>query len=74
MANPIGVRFSKVPVPSNYREARASEQWEYWEMAMNEEKNSLDAHDCFEYVDRPMLFVVNYKYLEQPDNDPSVVE
>jgi hypothetical protein len=45
--------MSKVPVPSNYREARESEQWPIWEQAMIKEKNSLDAHDCFTFVERP---------------------
>jgi hypothetical protein len=53
LASPAGVKLSKVPVPSNYREARESEQWPFWEQAMVEEKNSLDAHDCFTYVERP---------------------
>jgi hypothetical protein len=55
LASPAGVRMSKVPVPNNYREARESEQWPFWEQAMTmvEEKNSLDAHDCFTYVDKP---------------------
>ncbi len=47
LASPARILFSKVLVPDNYREARMSDQWEYWEQAMNEEKNSLDAHDCF---------------------------
>ncbi len=47
------MQFGKVPVPSNYQEAKRSDQWEFWEQAMNEDKNSLDAHDCFSYVDRP---------------------
>ena len=52
LASPVGVKFCKINVPSNYREARQSEQWEFWEAAMNEEKDSLDAHECFEYVER----------------------
>lgn len=52
LASPAEVKFCKIQVPSNYREARQSEQWEFWEAAMNEEKNSLDAHECFEYVER----------------------
>jgi hypothetical protein len=47
------IKFSKISVPRNYREARASDLWPYWEQAMNEEKNSLDAHDTMEYVERP---------------------
>jgi hypothetical protein len=42
-----------IPWPRNYREARQSDQWSYWEQAMNEEKNSLDAHETMEYVERP---------------------
>jgi hypothetical protein len=54
LANPhVGQQATSVPVPKNYREARESEQWEFWEAAMNEEMNSLDAHGCFEYVERP---------------------
>jgi len=52
LASPSEVKFCKVHVPSNYREARQSEQWELWEGAMNEEMDSLNAHECFEYVDR----------------------
>jgi Reverse transcriptase (RNA-dependent DNA polymerase) len=46
------VRFCKIHVPKNFREARASEQWEYWEDAMVEEKNSLDCHDTMTAVPR----------------------
>lgn len=49
----LGVHFSKVDIPENFREARASEQWEFWEQAMVEEKDSLDSHDCMTYVARP---------------------
>jgi transposase InsO family protein len=48
-----GVRLSKIHVPSNLREAQRSPQWEYWKAAMQEEQNSLDAHDVMEYVPRP---------------------
>eukprot|EP00884_Botryococcus_braunii_P022989 jgi/Botrbrau1/9374/Bobra.0252s0003.1 len=48
-----GVKFVKISVPKNYREARQSDQWSYWEQAMNEEKNSLDAHETIKYVERP---------------------
>jgi hypothetical protein len=47
------VRLSKIHVPSNLREAQRSPQWEYWKAAMQEEQNSLDAHDVMEYVPRP---------------------
>jgi hypothetical protein len=40
-----GVKLSKIHVPSNLREAQRSPQWEYWKAAMQEEQNSLDAHD-----------------------------
>jgi len=49
----VGGHFSRIHVPDNYREARASPQWEFWEQAMVEEKDSLDSHDCFTYVPRP---------------------
>jgi transposase InsO family protein len=52
LASPSEVKFCKVHVPNNYREARRSEQWELWEAAMNEEMDSLNAHECFEYVER----------------------
>ena len=52
-AIPPGIRFSKVPVPSNLKEARQSQQWSQWSQAMDEEKSSLDAHDTMEYVERP---------------------
>ena len=48
-----GVKFSKVHVPANLKEAQRSEQWRQWEQAMQEEKDSLDAHDTMEYVERP---------------------
>jgi hypothetical protein len=48
-----GVRLSKIHVPSSLREAHRSPQWEYWKAAMQEEQNSLDAHDVMEYVPRP---------------------
>ncbi len=48
-----GVKFSKVHIPANLQEARSSPQWEYWETAMQEEQNSLDAHEVMEYVTRP---------------------
>jgi hypothetical protein len=48
-----GVKFSKVHIPGNLREAQRSPQWEYWEAAMQEEQNSLDAHEVMEYVPRP---------------------
>lgn len=52
LASPTGVKFCKIHVPNNFREARQSEQWEFWEGAMNEEMNSLNSHECFEYVER----------------------
>ncbi len=52
LASPVEVKFCKIHVPNNYREARQSEQWELWEGAMNEEMNSLNSHECFEYVER----------------------
>jgi len=48
-----GVRWSKVPVPENLREAQRSPQWEFWRQAMQEEQDSLDAHEVMEYVERP---------------------
>jgi hypothetical protein len=48
-----GVRFGKIHVPSNLREAQMSPQWEYWKAAMQEEQNSLDTHEVMEYVPRP---------------------
>ena len=48
-----GVRWSKVPVPGNLREAQRSPQWEFWRQAMQEEQDSLDAHEVMEYVERP---------------------
>ena len=35
LASPSEVKFCKIHVPSNYREARRSEYWELWEGAMN---------------------------------------
>jgi hypothetical protein len=51
--NPPAVKFCKISIPRNYREARASDQWVYWEQAMVEEKNSLDSHETMEYAPRP---------------------
>ena len=48
-----GVRFGKISVPSNLKEAQQSPQWEYWKAAMQKEQNSLDAHEVMEYVPRP---------------------
>ena len=48
-----GVRWSKVTVPENLREAQRSPQWEFWLQAMQEEQDSLDAHEVMEYVERP---------------------
>jgi hypothetical protein len=48
-----GVRFGKISVPSSLREAQNSPHWEYWKAAMQEEQNSLDAHEVMEYVPRP---------------------
>jgi hypothetical protein len=47
-----GVKLSKVHIPANLREAQRSPQWEYWEAAMQEEQDSLDAHEVMEYVPR----------------------
>ncbi len=35
--NPPTVQFCKISIPRNYREARALDQWVYWEQAMVEE-------------------------------------
>lgn len=70
------VKFCKVPIPANYREARRSDQWEYWETAMNEEKDSLDAHDCFEYVDRERgkkVIPVHWIYSAKVDEHGNVI-
>jgi hypothetical protein len=48
-----GVRFGKISVLSSLKEAQKSPQWEYWKAAMQEEQNSLDAHEVMEYVPRP---------------------
>lgn len=45
-----GVKFSKVRTPANLREAQRSPQWEYLEVAVQEEQDSLDAHEVMEYV------------------------
>jgi hypothetical protein len=76
LASPAGVRMSKVPVPNNYREARESEQWPFWEQAMVEEKNSLDAHDCFTYVDKPRhrkVIPVHWIYSVKVDEHGNVI-
>jgi hypothetical protein len=48
-----GVKFSKIHVPANLREAQASPQWEQWHQAMREEQDSLDAHEVMEFTQRP---------------------
>jgi hypothetical protein len=76
LASPAGVKMSKVPVPSTYREARESEQWPFWEQAMVEEKNSLDAHDCFTYVERPKhrkVIFVHWIYSVKVDEHGNVI-
>jgi transposase InsO family protein len=47
-------KHSSVSVPKNMREARASPQWQFWQFAMQEEKDSLDANNTMEYVRRPV--------------------
>jgi hypothetical protein len=76
LASPAGVRMSKVPVPNNYREARESEQWPFWEHAMIEENNSLDAHDCFTYVAKPKhrkVIPVHWIYSVKVDEHGNVI-
>lgn len=76
LASPTGVKFSKVPVPRNYKEARASEQWPFWEQAMVEEKNSLDAHECFSYVEHPRnrkVIPVHWIYSVKVDEHGNVI-
>jgi hypothetical protein len=76
LAGPADVKFCKTHVPSNYREARQSEQWEFWEAAMNEEKNSLDAHECFEYVERERgkkVIPVHWIYSVKVDEHGNVI-
>jgi hypothetical protein len=76
LASPAGVKMSKVHVPNNYREARESEQWPFWEQAMVEEKNSLDAHDCFTYVERPKhrkVISVHWIYSVKVDEHGNVI-
>jgi transposase InsO family protein len=71
-----GVKFSKISVPKNYREARQSDQWSYWEQAMNEEKNSLDAHETMDYVERPWgkkVIPVHWIYSAKVDNFGNVL-
>jgi hypothetical protein len=45
-------------------------------MAMNEEKDSLDAHDCFEYVERPRnkkVIPVHWIYSVKNDEHGNVI-
>jgi hypothetical protein len=70
------VKFSKITVPRNYREARQSDQWSYWEQAMNEEKNSLGAHETMAYVERPWgkkVIPVHWIYSAKVDNVGNVL-
>jgi hypothetical protein len=70
------MKFSKVPVPKNYYEARRYEQWDQWKTAMDEEKSSLDAHDCFSYVPRPRnakIIPVHWIYLVKVDEHGNVI-
>jgi hypothetical protein len=53
LGNPPCLQFCRISVPRNYREAKASDQWQYWEQAMCEEKDSLDTHETKEFVERP---------------------
>jgi hypothetical protein len=71
-----GVKFSKISDPRNYREARQSDQWSYWEQTMNEEKNSLDAHETMDYVERPWgkkVIPVHWIYSAKVDNFGNVL-
>ncbi len=42
-----------IKVPHNWQEAMSSPQRIYWMEAMNEEMDSIDAHDTFEYMSKP---------------------
>ncbi len=44
---------SQLTVPTNLGEAMKSPQKVYWMEAMSEEMDSIDAHNTFEYVDKP---------------------
>jgi hypothetical protein len=42
----------KVKTPRNFREARQSREWDFWEEAMHEEMTSLQVHETWDYVPR----------------------
>jgi hypothetical protein len=42
-----------VKVPNDWFEARNSPQWAYWKEAMNEEMDSIESHETFEYCHKP---------------------
>jgi transposase InsO family protein len=42
-----------VKIPNDWFEARNSPQWVYWKEAMNEEMDSIESHETFEYCHKP---------------------
>jgi hypothetical protein len=42
-----------VKIPEDWFEARNSPQWAYWKEAMNEEMDSIESHETFEYCQKP---------------------
>ena len=47
------VSVLEIPEPKTYRQARASEHWPEWKMAMESELQSLKENDVWEVVDQP---------------------
>jgi Reverse transcriptase (RNA-dependent DNA polymerase) len=73
---PAGLKESSVTVPKSYYEAKRSLQWPFWEHAMCEEKDSLDANNTMEYVTRPMgkkVIPVHWVYALKTDPQGNVV-
>jgi hypothetical protein len=66
----------KIEVPKGYREARASPQWEHWKQAMQEELNSLNAHNTYHHVKRERhmkVLTTHWVYALKTDSEGNIV-
>lgn len=45
-----GVKFSEVHIPADSGDPGRFSHWEYWEAAMQEKQDSLDAHVVMDYL------------------------
>lgn len=71
-----GVKFSKSTYPSKLEGSPEIPSMEYWETAMQEEQDSLDAHDVMEYVHRPRghkVIPVHWIYFVKVDEHGNII-